>query len=86
MDVEKSDSSSFEDLNDLKETITEPAIEKDEGETIMDVLGNGQLTKQVSNSKCKLGAMFVTVDLCHSVRFWSREPTTHDPNVVIYAK
>jgi hypothetical protein len=48
MDVEKSDSSSFEDLNDLKETISEPTTEQDETETVMDVLGNGQLTKQVN--------------------------------------
>jgi hypothetical protein len=57
MDVEKSDSSdksSFEDLtnlneNDLKEsTPTDPNVpEISEEETVMDVLGNGQLTKQV---------------------------------------
>lgn len=51
MDTEKSSNSSFEDLSNLNETeLNSPPenaeVKKDEDEMV-DVLGNGQLTKKV---------------------------------------
>lgn len=50
MDTEKSSNSSFEDLSNLNETELNEA-KKDEvpkEDEIVDILGNGQLTKKVS--------------------------------------
>lgn len=49
MDTEKSSNSSFEDLSNLNETeLNAPEAEAKKEDEIVDILGNGQLTKKVN--------------------------------------
>lgn len=50
--IEKSNNSSFEDLsnlneNELKESVAEPAASQSKNDELLDIIGNGQLTKKV---------------------------------------
>lgn len=48
MDTEKSSNSSFEDLSNLNETeLNSPEAEAKKEDEVVDILGNGQLTKKV---------------------------------------